>query len=127
MGHAFLMAAAEPSSRLAPPLPEEESPMSRLRWLQACEHGPRRGAWGVLAASLAAVLLGNAAPACAGLIINPTFDTTITSDPNSAALQADINTAIGIYQSLYADPITVSIDFRYATTRPNGNPMGTAL
>ena len=38
-----------------------------------------------------------------------------------------INQAVAIYQSLFSDPITVRIFFRYSTTQPNGSPMGTAL
>jgi len=57
------------------------------------------------------------------LVINATFDASITGDPNSAAIQAMINDAIAIYQSSFNDPITVSIRFRYATTLPDGSPM----
>jgi Alpha-galactosidase, CBM13 domain len=56
-------------------------------------------------------------------IINPTFDSSITDDPNSAAIQAMINRAIGIYESLFSDPITIQILFRYSTTAPNGDPF----
>src|SRR5262249_38439130 len=58
-----------------------------------------------------------------GLIINPTFDNSITNDPNSAAIQAMINGAIGIYESLFSDPITIEILFRYSTTAPDGTPL----
>jgi len=58
-----------------------------------------------------------------GLVINPTFDSSILNDPNSAAIQAAINRAIAIYQSLFSDPITISILFRYSTTEPNGHPF----
>src|ERR1700730_5774869 len=58
-----------------------------------------------------------------GLVINPTFDSSILNDPNSAAIQAAINRAIAIYQSLFGDPITISILFRYSTTEPNGHPF----
>jgi len=54
--------------------------------------------------------------AAAGLIINPTFDSSITP-----AIQAMINRAIGIYESLFSDPITIEILFRYSTTAPNGD------
>lgn len=64
------------------------------------------------------------ASANSGLVINATFDSSITSNPNSAAIQAMVNQAIAIYQARFADPITVSILFRYSTTQPNGNPMG---
>jgi hypothetical protein len=65
-----------------------------------------------------------AGSANAGLIIAPTFDSSITGNVNSAAIQAEINAAINTYQSMFNDNITVSILFRYATTQPNGNPLG---
>ena len=58
-----------------------------------------------------------------GLVINPTFDSSILNDPNSAAIQSAINRAIAIYQSLFSDPITVSILFRYSSTKPDGHPI----
>jgi hypothetical protein len=57
------------------------------------------------------------------LVINATFDSSITGDPNAAAIEAMINNAMTIYESLFNDPITVSILFRYATTQPNGSPL----
>jgi Fibronectin type III domain len=62
-----------------------------------------------------------------GLVINPTFDSSILNNPNSAAIQSMINQAIAIYQSLFSDPITVKILFRYSNTQPNGTSMGTSL
>jgi hypothetical protein len=59
-----------------------------------------------------------------GLIISPTFDSSITNNPNAAAIEAMINRAISIYEALYSDPITVFILFRYSTTKPNGMPIG---
>ena len=58
-----------------------------------------------------------------GLVINPTFDSSILNDPNSAAIQSAINRAIAIYQSLFSDPITVFILFRYSNTEPDGHPF----
>jgi hypothetical protein len=72
----------------------------------------------------AGLWLATGAPASASLIINPTYDSSITGNANSAALQAMIAQTIGIYQSLYRDPITISILFRYSTTQPNGNALG---
>jgi hypothetical protein len=54
------------------------------------------------------------------LVINATFDSSITSDPNSAAIEAMINNAISIHESLFNDPIVVSIRFRYSTTYADG-------
>src|SRR6266478_2296077 len=58
-----------------------------------------------------------------GLIINATFDSSIIGNPNAAAIEAMINRAIGIYESLFSDPITIQIRFRYATTNPDGTPL----
>jgi hypothetical protein len=59
-----------------------------------------------------------------GLVISATFDSSITSNPNAAAIEAMVNRAIAIYESLYSDPITVFIRFRYSTTKPDGTPIG---
>lgn len=56
--------------------------------------------------------------------INATFDTSITNDPHAAQITNTINQAIGVYQSLFNDPITISIDFRYSTTGPDGTALG---
>jgi hypothetical protein len=59
-----------------------------------------------------------------GLVITPTFDSTITKDPRSNAIQAMIISAIQRYQTLFADPITISIRFRFSSVRPDGTPLG---
>jgi hypothetical protein len=61
--------------------------------------------------------------ATVGLIIHPTFDSSITNNPNAAAIEAMINRAISIYESLFSDPTTIQIRFRYSTTGPNGTPL----
>ena len=61
--------------------------------------------------------------ATTGLIIHPTFDSSITGNPNAVAIEAMINRAISIYESMFSDPITIQIRFRYATTAPNGTPL----
>ena len=58
-----------------------------------------------------------------GLVIHPTFDSSITNAPNAAVIQATINRAISIYETLFTDPITIEIRFRYATTLPDGTPL----
>ncbi len=55
-----------------------------------------------------------------GLVIIPTFDISITGNLKSAAIQSVINQAIARYQSLFKDPITVSILYRYSNKAPNG-------
>ena len=46
------------------------------------------------------------------LVINPTFDSTITSDPNAAIIENTISNVIAIYQASFSDPITVAITFQ---------------
>jgi elongation factor P hydroxylase len=58
-----------------------------------------------------------------GLIIHATFDSSITGNPNAAAIEAMINRAISILESLFSDPITIQIYFRYSTTAPDGTPL----
>jgi hypothetical protein len=55
-----------------------------------------------------------------GLVINATFDSSITGNVQSAQIEAAVDSAIGVYESLFNDPISVSLLFRYATTRPDG-------
>jgi hypothetical protein len=57
------------------------------------------------------------------LVITPTFDSSITSDPNGVAIEAMINAALGVHESLFDDPITVNIRFRYSTTYADGTPL----
>jgi hypothetical protein len=58
-----------------------------------------------------------------GLIIHPTFDSSITSNSNAAAIEAMISRAISFHESLFSDPITIQIRFRYSTTAPDGMPL----
>jgi phosphodiesterase/alkaline phosphatase D-like protein len=55
-----------------------------------------------------------------GLVVTPTFDSSITGNVNSAAIQSVINKAIAIFQARFKDALTVSILFRYSTKAPNG-------
>jgi hypothetical protein len=63
------------------------------------------------AATVLASICAITAPALANLVINPTFDTTIANDPNAAAIEATINSAIGLYESDFSNAITVTITF----------------
>jgi hypothetical protein len=50
-----------------------------------------------------------------GIIINATYDSTITSDPNAATIEATINSAIAVYENYFSDPITVNFTFQEVT------------
>jgi hypothetical protein len=60
----------------------------------------------------AAALLAGAASARAGLVITPTFDSTITSDPNAAIIEAGINAAIARVEADISNNTTVTITFQ---------------
>ena len=68
----------------------------------------------------AMVLAVSAVPATASVIspltITPTFDSSITSDPNGGSIEASINAAINFYTTTLttatASPIDVTIDFK---------------
>ncbi len=47
-----------------------------------------------------------------GLTIIPVFDSTITSDPQAATIEATIEAALAVYQNDFSDPITISITFK---------------
>jgi hypothetical protein len=57
----------------------------------------------------------------AGFTIIPTFDSTITTNQNAAAIENSINAAIGVLESLLSDPVTVLIYFRYTSTTDLAN------
>lgn len=61
------------------------------------------------------VLAGGGATANA-LTIVPTFDSTITSDPNAATIEAGINNAIAQIDSYIANPVTDNITFVKGTS-----------
>lgn len=50
------------------------------------------------------------------LTIVPTFDSTITSDPNAVTIENTINAAIQFYEARFSDPITVTILFQEINT-----------
>jgi outer membrane biosynthesis protein TonB len=58
-----------------------------------------------------------------GLVINPTFDSSITRNSKAALIESEINQAIAVYQSLFSDPVNVSIVFRYSNTSATGQRL----
>ena len=63
-------------------------------------------------------IVGAAATASANLIIVPTFDASITNDPNATAIEQGINNAIAQVQGFITNPVTVQIKF--VNTGTNG-------
>ncbi len=50
------------------------------------------------------------------LTINPIFDSTITGDPQAATIEAEIISAISVYETTFSDSVTVSITFQEVNT-----------
>jgi len=70
---------------------------------------------GLLLGAALGALLGAGQQADA-LVITPTFASNITGDPNAAAIEGVINSAINTYQTTFTDPINVTIQFNEMTT-----------
>jgi hypothetical protein len=52
----------------------------------------------------------------ASFIITPIFGTSITSDPNAAAIEAVINTAVNFYEATFSNNMDVDIDYDLMTS-----------
>jgi len=65
-------------------------------------------------------MLAWARPARADLIITPTFDSSITNDPNAAGIESVINQAISFFDSTYTNNVDVLIYFQ------EGGGLGTS-
>jgi hypothetical protein len=57
------------------------------------------------------ILAGGAGGATGNLAIVPTFDSTITNDPQAITIESTINAAIALYQSSFSDPVIVTVTF----------------
>jgi len=65
---------------------------------------------------LAILIFAICMPARANLVIQATYDSSITSDPNAATIEATIQNAINLYQNTFTDNITVKIKFQEMTS-----------
>ena len=87
------------------------------RVVSALEQGTtyyyRVRAYGASGTSASSEVMSAATSATRGLIIRAVFDSSITANANAAAIEATINRAIAIHESLFCDPITINILFRY--------------
>ena len=74
------------------------------------------GCWNGLKALLPVFLavifnLFGGGPVRANLVINPTFDSSITTHLNAAIIENTISNVIAVYQASFSDPVTVAITF----------------
>ncbi len=69
--------------------------------------GPR------LLSAIVVVSLAFAQGASANLVIDPTFDASITGNANAAAIEGAINSAIATIEGLYVNPVTIPVTFTY--------------
>ena len=58
-----------------------------------------------------------------GLIIRAVFDSSITSSRMAGSIEAAINRSIAIYESLFRDPVIITILFRYSPNGPDGRAV----
>lgn len=83
--------------------------------VSAMRLAPSKDAWmkvGLKTLISLAIVFAAGAPAHAtGLVITPTFGSSITSDPNAASIEGTINSAIAFYETTFSDSVTVNITF----------------
>ncbi len=53
-------------------------------------------------------------PAFGSVLFNPTFDTSITSNSNAAAIEGAIDTALGNIEGLFTNSVTIPVTFYYS-------------
>jgi hypothetical protein len=61
------------------------------------------------------------------LVIDPVFDSSVTSSPEAANYEAAVNAAISYLESKISTPITISIGFGYGEVGGNNGSAGTPL
>ena len=63
-------------------------------------------------AILLPALVGLCATQAHTLDIVPTFDSSITSDPNASLIEGSINNVLSLYDSTFTNPVDITIDFK---------------
>lgn len=70
----------------------------------------------VPAVPLLVVLLCAGVIPARGLVIQVTFDSTITNDAHAAIIENTLNSVVSFYEASFADPITVTVEFKEMTS-----------
>jgi hypothetical protein len=121
-----LVSSAQPIRSASPPVPMEGHGRNQAR-PGIEDNSGLTGADREVAAPDSSNAVTTTTVTSSGLIIQATFDSSITGNPNAAAIEATINQAIATYQSIFADNVTVPILFRYASTQPGGGAIGSSI
>jgi hypothetical protein len=103
-GPSMVINTTSTSTNYTPVMPI--NPGTTYYWQVHGRAGTDNGTWSTVNS------FSTAAGPASGLTIIPVWDTTITSDPNSAEIQSTINAAIAVYKSKFSDPVTVTINFQ---------------
>lgn len=101
-GASLVVNVTNASTYFAPPFPLPAN--QPLYWEVAAGDNQQYGNWSAINSFTAASPSGH-------LTIIPTFDSTITSDPQAAAIETTIKSAISAYQLNFSDNVTVTITF----------------
>ncbi len=105
-GASVVINAVSPANNFSPTI--QLNPTNSYYWEVHAIAGSEDGAW-----SSVQSFTTEAVPN--GLTIIPIFDSTITSDPNAATIEATINAAIAFYRQSFSDSVTVYVTFKEMT------------
>jgi hypothetical protein len=94
--------------------------VSRLHTLTGNKRRLRALAWGAVAPVVAVATLCGTAQAYSSLTINATFDSSITSDHNAAAIEGAINAAIANVEGNITSPNNITVNGWSRRKRPTG-------
>ncbi|HEX4122701.1 MAG TPA: NF038122 family metalloprotease [Verrucomicrobiae bacterium] len=101
-GSSIVLNAVSPITNYSPTV--TLSPSTTYFWEVHANPGSDDGTW-----SAVQQFTTQATPA--GLTITPTFNSTITSDPQAATIEATIKAAISVYRSDFSDSVTANFTF----------------
>jgi hypothetical protein len=102
-GPSVVIDAVTPTNSFSPTI--QLNPNTTYYWeVHAVGAGSDDGTW-------SSYQIFTTGPAGNGINIIPNFDSSITSDPQAATIEATIKAAISVYHQNFSDPITVNITF----------------
>ncbi len=101
-GASVLLDAVAPNTNFCPTI--QLSPNTTYYWEVHARAGGDDGTW----TSVQSFTTGSGGN---GITIIPTFDSSITSDPQAATIEATINAAIAVYHQNFSDPVTVNFTY----------------